>query len=150
VIEIVFMPLTVEQALAQTTFYTDGVDYVIVRLPAGAIMAAAGVVAEIGEPFSALVVDKHEVSLVIPADALKDFAPRLRDHIVSAKTFRLITFDIELEMELVGFMARVSTVLAAAHIPILPLAAYTRDHLLVPSDQVEVAIAALERLKSSL
>ena len=144
------MGQAVEQILAQTKLYTDRVDYRVIHLPAGAIMAAAGVLAEIGEPFCALVVDKDEVTLVIPAEALSDFAPRLRDYVASEKTYRLITFDLELQMELVGFMARVSAVLAEAGVPILPFAAYARDHLLVASDQVDIAIAALEKLKSHL
>jgi uncharacterized protein len=142
------MPQTVEQVIDRATLFTDNRDYVILHLPAGAITAAAGVIAEIGEAFCALIVDKDEVSLIIPADALSDFAARLPGHVASQKFFRLITFDIELDMDLAGFIARVSTMLAEAGVPILPLAAYTRDHILVPANQVEIAMTALERLKS--
>lgn len=142
------MPLTVEQALAQATLYTDEVDYTIVRLPPGAIMAAAGIVAEIGEAFCALIVDKDEVSLIIPSEALRDFAARLPGSATSPKAYRLITFDIELQLDLVGFMARVSTVLADAGISIMPFASYSRDHLLIPADQINSAMTTLEQLKS--
>jgi len=53
-------------------------------------------------------------------------------------------------MSLVGFMALVSTALAEAGISILPLAAFTRDHLLVKSDQIQSALATLQRLQTSL
>src|SRR5262245_13867899 len=102
------MSLTVQQALAAAKLYSDGQDYVLVKLPSAAIMAAAGVVAEISEPFCALVVDKDEVSLVIQADAWEDFAPRLPGYTLAGKHYRFITFDVELELSLVGFMAQVS------------------------------------------
>lgn len=136
------------EALKRAALYTDEQAYTLVRLPAGAITAAAGVVAEIGTAFSALIADKDEVSLVIPSDALADFANRLPDHVASRQSYRLITFDIELDLDMVGFMARVSAVLAEADISILPLAAYSRDHILVKDDQLATALAALEQARS--
>ncbi|NWF68749.1 MAG: ACT domain-containing protein [Chloroflexi bacterium] len=143
------MPQTVEQALAQARSYTDGIDYLYIRLPPQAITAAAGVLAEIGQPFAALIVDKDEVSLLIPEEALADFARRLPGYTASAERYRLITLDVVLEPTLVGFMARISAALAAAQISILPLAAFSRDHILVPKEQHALAIAALEKLRSA-
>ena len=60
----------------------------------------------------------------------------------------LITIDVELEPDLVGFMARVSRAMADANVTILPFAAYARDHLFVPERAFDVAIAALENLRS--
>jgi hypothetical protein len=142
------MTQTVEQALAAAKLFSDNQDYLFIQLPAQAIMAAAGVIAQIGEPFCALIVDKDEVSLVIPAEALADFKERLPNHQASPKPYRLITFDIELDFSLVGFMAVISHVLADAGIPIMAFAAYSRDHLLVPAEQFSVAMAALSKLQS--
>lgn len=135
--------------LAQADLYTDGVDYSITRLPPKAITVAAGIVAEIGEAFLGLIVDKDEVTLVIPTEALDDFGKRLPDFALSPKNYRLITFTIELDFDLVGFMALVSSALADTGISILPLAAFSRDHILVPADQVDIALQTLERLKSA-
>ncbi len=142
------MVQTVEQILAAAKLYSDYKDYIIVQLPAAAITAAAGITAEISEPFCALIVDKDEVSLIVPYEAWGDFSKRLPNHKVADKSYRLITFDIELEMSLVGFMARISQALADANISILTFAAFTRDHILVPADQFDIALAALEKLKS--
>jgi hypothetical protein len=142
------MSQTVEQALRQAKLYIDPREYALLKLPARAIMAAAGVLAEISEPFCMMIVDKDEVTLVIPSEAFPDFAMRLRDHSAAASSYRLITLDIELEPTLVGFMARISSALAAAGVSILPIAAYSRDHLLIPSQQVDIARQALEQLQS--
>lgn len=137
------------QALAQAKLYTDEVVYSLIHLPPNGILAAAGVLAEIGEPFGALIVDKDEVTLVIPADAVEEFARRLRDHRVGEFPYRLITFDLPLEPTLTGFMARIADALAAAGVPILPLAAFSRDHLLVPAEQFALAWETLQRLQRS-
>ena len=124
--------------------------YIVVRLPAKAVMAAAGVVAEIAEPFSSVIVDRDEVSLVIPEEAFDDFRARLVGCEVGAITYRLITFDVVLPLNLVGFMAAVSSVLAQGGISIMAYAAFSRDHLLVPVDQYEQAITLLEQLKAGV
>lgn len=142
------MSQTIEEALRQAKLVVDAREYALLRLPPRAITAAAGVLAEISEPFSALIVDKDEVTLIIPAEAVPDFAARLRDHVAAASSYRLITLDVVLEPTLVGFMARISAALAAAGVSILPLAAYSRDHLLVPSAQADTARQALEKLQS--
>jgi len=143
------MTQTVEQALSEATFYGDNQTYAFVQLPAAGITAAAGVIAEIGEPFCALVVDKDEVSLLIPNEALQDFARRLPGHVAAPTVYRLITIDVALEADLVGLMARVSQALAQAGVPIFPFAAYTRDHLVVPADKFEIALKTLENLKAA-
>ena len=143
------MPQTVDQALKNAQLYTDQLEYSLVHLPPNAIMVAAGVIAEIGEPFGAMIVDKDEVTLVIPADAVADFSKRLREHRLSDTSYRLITFDIELEATLTGFMARISQALADAGIPILPFAAFSRDHLLVPSAHFDTAWSALKALQAN-
>lgn len=143
------MPRTVDEALKNAPLYTDQIEYALVHLPPNAIMVAAGVIAEIGEPFSTMIVDKDEVTLVIPADAVADFSKRLRDHRLGGTTYRLITFDLELEASLTGFMARISQALANANVPILPFAAFSRDHLLVPSEHFDTAWSALKALQAN-
>jgi hypothetical protein len=142
------MPQTVQQALTAAKLHTDDQTYRLVKLPARAVIAAAGVLAEVGEPFAALLVDKDEVTLVLTTGDLEDFGRRLPGHTASADSYRLITFDVELEPTLVGFMAKVSAALASAGVSILPFAAFSRDHLLVPAEQFSTAWDALKKLQA--
>lgn len=135
--------------LKQASIVIDPDKYVVLRLPPTAIMLAAGVVAEVAEPFCALLVDAYEVTLIAPAAVLEDFASRLRGHQALQETYRLLTFDIELDANVVGFMALVSRAMADVGVSILPLAAYSRDHILIQDSQVETALQALRRLQSS-
>ena len=136
---------TLREALSRTALYTDGLAYSLVHLPPEAITPAAGVLAEIGQPFLALIVDKDEVSFVLPGEAWQEAARRLPDA-KATHDLRLITFDVVLDHGLVGYLAQVSRALAEAGIPILALSSYERDHVLVPQEHFETAWATLEAL----
>lgn len=143
------MGQTVQEVLQNAVFYTDNIEYRVIHLPPNAITVAAGIVAEVGEAFLALIVDKDEVTLVLDADSLTAFSKRLKGYTVGETHYRLITLDIELEPTLIGLMAHLSTALAKAGISILPFAAFARDHLLVPAQQFDLAMTTLQQLKSS-
>lgn len=143
------MPQTLEEALQNAVLYSDDYIYRFVKLPVNAITAAAGVIAQAGNPFSALLLDKDEVTLMIEDEDFHEFKKRLLDHEVSEVRYRLITFDIELEPTLIGFMAQVSTALASQNISLMPFAAYSRDHIFVNEDDFDRAITILENLKTS-
>ena len=127
--------------------YTDDTDYILLKFPPTGITVAAGILAQIGDPFGTVIVDKDEVTLVIPLDVLDDFAKRLHDVERSPDVYRLITFDIVLDFSVVGFMAGISHALADANISILPLAAFSRDHLLVKKADFDKAWGILFGLK---
>ena len=141
------MSQTVDDALRSTSLYSDGQLYRILKLPPNAITLAAGVVAEIGQPFCAMIVDKDEASLMIPDDALEAYGARLRGASASGRAYRLITLDAALDPDLVGFLARIAQALAAAGIPILTFAAYSRDHVFVSNEDFDEAMRRLQLLQ---
>jgi hypothetical protein len=141
------MQAALRDALCRSVLYTDGRLYCMVHLPARAIMAATGVLAEISTPFSAIIVDKDEVTLVLAEEDLADFASRLPGH--SAQTgYRLLTFDTVLEPTLIGFLSVISAHLAEHGIPLMAFSAFERDHLLLPADRFDAAWQAITDLKT--
>ena len=140
------MAQTAESALRDAKLHSDGRVYRLLRLPPNAITLAAGVLAEAARTFSALIADKDEVTLLLPDEACQEFARRLRHATISEEEYRLITFDIELEPTLVGFMALVSRALAEADIPILTYASFSRDHVFVRAADFEAAMRTLGEL----
>ncbi|MCY3833216.1 MAG: ACT domain-containing protein [Chloroflexi bacterium] len=141
------MTQSADEVLRQATLYSDDRDYRILRLPSNAITLAAGILAEVGAPFTGLVADKDEVTLLLPDEAMAAFEARLRLAKKSEQKYRLITFDAQLQPDLVGFIARIAQALAAAGIPILTYAAFSRDHVLVPAGCVHRALLALRELQ---
>ncbi|MDE2748692.1 MAG: ACT domain-containing protein [Chloroflexota bacterium] len=141
------MTASADALLRQARLVSDGQDYRILRLPPQAITLAAGVLAEVGQPFAALIVDKDEVTLLLPEEAVSAFDSRLRRAQMSEEMYRLITLDVRLDPDLVGFIARIADILAAEGIPILSAAAYSRDHILVPAQDFDKAIQALRQFQ---
>jgi hypothetical protein len=83
--------------------------------------------------------DELEVTALLRDRALAELPAPLR----SQRGWSLITLDATLDWDLVGVLAAVTAPLAAAGIPIAAWAAFSRDHLLVPYDRLDDALAAL-------
>lgn len=59
---------------------------------------------------------------------------------------RMVTLDIHSALDAVGFMAAITTRLAAHGIGVNPVSAYYHDHLFVPAERAEEAVALLAQL----
>jgi len=118
------------QLFGSTRLYTDDRPYAVVSLPLDQMRPATILFGGLAEPFAAMIVDKDEITIVIHE---MDWSVAGRDlpgmRVLS--DYRIITLDIALDTSVVGFMAAVSRLLAEAGVSILPIAAYSRDHLLV-------------------
>lgn len=140
---------TAAQAFKNAALYTDDTLYRVIQLPAPAIWAAASVLATVAEAFSAIIADKDEVTLVLSSERWEMVSDRLPDHVLMDDEYRLITFDLPLEPDLIGFMALVSQILADANVSILPLAAFSRDHILVTDAQFQQAWDTISAAQSA-
>jgi uncharacterized protein len=92
-------------------------------------------------PFMILM-DEFEVTMLL--DEI-DFAT-IRSGLANAKVergFRMLTFESVMDFDVVGFIAEVSRILAGASIPIFPVSAFSRDHVLVKQDDLANALKAL-------
>lgn len=61
---------------------------------------------------------------------------------------RMITLQIHSSLEAVGFLAAITTRLASAGIGVNPVSAYFHDHLFVPQDRAEEALAVLTAISA--
>lgn len=86
--------------------------------------------------------DAHEVTLLCEEEDWLAMRHAARDARVETG-FRLVTLDIELPWNVVGFLARVTEILAAAGVSVGALSAFSRDHLLIKQDQLGVALRVL-------
>ena len=117
-------------------------DYLIVSLPPGAAAWARGLRLR---PFSSVTLDHGEVSLVLRAEDWARVGAGARDAKVEGP-YTLITFDIVLDLSLVGYLSVVSTLLADNGISIYALSTYLRDHILVRKGDSQRAVELLEAL----
>jgi hypothetical protein len=136
---------SVGQIFPHTRLYTDDIRYDIVHFPLNEREKAFQLL-DSGQPaFSTFIQDKDEITVVVPSAALAGFADQPQGVEVSAG-WRLITFDIVLEHDVIGFLAAISEHLAGVGVSIFALSAYERDHLLVPADSFDPAWRTLTDL----
>jgi len=86
--------------------------------------------------------DAHEVTLVIEEEDWRRIRHAARDARTEAG-YRLVTLDIELPWSTVGYLARVTEILAAAGISVGALSSFSRDHLLIKQDDLGNALRVL-------
>jgi len=60
---------------------------------------------------------------------------------------RMITLDVHSSLDAVGFVAVITTQLAAAGMGVNPVSAFYHDHLFVPAERAEEALEILQRLQ---
>ncbi len=61
---------------------------------------------------------------------------------------RRVTLNIHSSLEAVGFLAAITSKLAAAGISVNTISAYYHDHLFVPTDRASVVMMLLDELKN--
>jgi hypothetical protein len=61
-----------------------------------------------------------------------------------AGSYRVITFDIDIDLAVVGYLAPAAARLALARVSIVPQCAFLKDHLLVREADLATALGVLE------
>jgi hypothetical protein len=80
----------------------------------------------------------HDTTSIVPSGTT------VADEISRERNWRHITIEADLPFDVVGFFAKYANALASAKIPILPFASYKFDHVLVPADRIDEAVAAMQ------
>ncbi len=101
--------------------------YIAVEVPTPGLIAAA----------HAVVKEGRLTTIVLPVEAAE------RAGQATTVQFAWLTLTVQSSLDAVGLTAAVSSRLAAIGIPCNVLAGYHHDHILVPVDRVDDAIAAL-------
>lgn len=86
--------------------------------------------------------DTHETTLLIEEADWLTMRHAARDARIETG-FRLLTLDLELPWNVVGFLARVTELLASAGVSVGALSAFSRDHLLIKQEQLATALRVL-------
>ena len=119
--------------------------FVLAGLDPSERMVVARLLVGIVAPFMQLIVEPDMLTLVLPESDWRSIRPAFPNARVQAP-FRVISFDLDLPDDLVGFLAVASRALAAARVPILAICGYSKDHILVREEHLDRALASLESL----
>jgi hypothetical protein len=119
----------ISRLLAETEIILHPDSFTIVSIDRSEEDKARGIIADL-DPFSSLTFDVAEVSLVVKTEQWAVLRERFEEYREEGP-YRLITFDVVLDLAIVGFMAVVSRRLADEGVSIYALSTYLRDHILV-------------------
>jgi uncharacterized protein len=86
--------------------------------------------------------DRWEVTLLLDETDFGTIRHQLRDA-KTAGNYRLISFDVELDFSVVGFLAEVARILSEAEISVVALSAFSRDHLLIKQNDLAKTLKVL-------
>ncbi|TIQ28861.1 MAG: ACT domain-containing protein [Mesorhizobium sp.] len=84
--------------------------------------------------------EREGLTLIVTEDAAKSAG------LAGAFRCRMVTLNIHSSLEAVGFLAAITARLAAAGMGVNPVSAFYHDHLFVPSERAEEAMAILAKL----
>jgi hypothetical protein len=87
------------------------------------------------------IIDKNETTVIIEQSKYND-----EDIIEIEKGWKILTFDMVLPFGLVGFLTKISKVLADEKILIFAISAYSTDHILVKEKDLARAEEKLKEL----
>jgi len=138
------LPEPMRRILSETVVKEHADDYTVVSVKLDEEAKARSLLRDL-QPFSSVTYDNNEVSVVLRASEWE----RLKGEFSGfeeAGPYRLLTFDIVLDLSIVGFLSVVSAVLAEEGVSIYVLSTYLRDHILARKEDSQRAVAALRKL----
>lgn len=130
--------------LAKTVIKEHPDDYSIVFIDPRYGVKARSLLRDL-RPYSSVTYTDEEVSVVLRAsdwDGLRGNFPEHREE----GPYRLLTFDIVLDLSIVGFLSVVSTALAEEGVSLYAISTYLKDHILVKKADEARALETLRRL----
>jgi hypothetical protein len=134
----------IRQIFAETVLREHDHDYSIVMIDLSEKETAKNVFKNL-QPFSSITFTREEVSVVLKTNDWNIFKDNFSEY-RQQEPYRLITFDIVLDLSLVGFFSVVSSVLAERNISIYCISTYLKDHILVKKTDVSKAIEVLKEI----
>jgi hypothetical protein len=105
-------------------------------------------IAQTEKPLSnafAVIQEREEITVIVDQEKIHT------DDVIQMDTnWKLITFDIVLPLQTIGFLAKVTTVLADECISVFVLSTYSTDHILVKKQDLHKTLRKLETLGLSV
>ncbi len=139
------LPPGLQHVIAETKLFTDARDYVILRLPRDHDEQARQIIEHCQSYTAFFGKDKDEITLVVPLQVWQPLTPTV-DQVEESTDYRLITFDLPVDLELVGYLATLASAVAEVGVSIFSVSMFSRDHFFVPAEDFERAWAVLHDL----
>jgi len=128
---------------AKTRLYVPDVDFSIVGLPLLDKLNSLDRLRVFADEFLSWTIDKDEITLVLQATSWKSISNFFEGAKVETP-YRMIVFDIPMDLSVVGYLAQITRILAEAKIGIFAISTFEKDAILVKSEHLQRAVDSLE------
>jgi hypothetical protein len=130
---------------AQTRLSVWPERYWLVSMTPGTLDRLLGVIAASSPHFAALVMERDEVSLTVCDEVWQAWKEQFA-HKEVAGPFKIITFALDIDLGVCGYLLPAAARLAEAGISILAQCAYLKDHLAIKEEDTARAVRVLDKL----
>jgi hypothetical protein len=132
---------------ASTKIKEHSDDYSIVSISSKEEEKAREILKDL-EPWSSVTFDLEEISVVLREEKWNQIKNHFQVY-TEEGPYRVLTFDIVLDLDLVGYLSVISSLLAKQGISIYAVSTFLRDHILVKKNDAEKAIRTIRKLIES-
>ena len=136
-----------KKILSQTMVKEHRDDYSIVYIDPAEDEKARTVLRNL-KPYSSITYTVDEVSVVLRSMDWESLKGNFREY-KEEGPYKLFTFDIVLDLSIVGFLSVVSTALAESGVSVYAVSTYLKDHILVKKRDAARALSVLNGLINS-
>jgi hypothetical protein len=135
-------PVDVRELLGKTKLVVLPEDYFVISLPVDAKPIPGEWYRPATTRFAVFIREPNEITLVVPRRKWLRMQHMFEKFVVS-EPMKVITFDIKLSLNVYGYIAAISRVLADARISVLPMSSFYRDHILVQKKDLPRSVKLL-------
>jgi hypothetical protein len=139
---------SVARLLARLKLRVDPRRFLVVRVPSSLSISMRKALADVHAPFFVQFFAGGQTVVLAEDEWMRVGArfPGARE----SRGYCLITLEVELEPDTESYLSAVTGALADEGIPAEVLSSFRHDHLLIPHDRLEQAVAALLRLAAAV
>lgn len=141
------MERNVKELWAKTSLYVWPEPYWLISLPLATLSEALlhlGQDSKDTKSFVAIVVEKDEVSLTLSNESFEKLSSIFINKQV-AGTYKVITLNLNIDLNVCGYLLPVAKLLADNNISIVPQCGYLKDHLVIKEQDCKKTIEILTR-----
>jgi hypothetical protein len=139
------MDKTVTNLWAETHLSVWPERYWLISVAPASLSDAAAIIAASSPHFATIIMEHDEVSLTVCDEVWQERKERLPGHKI-AGPYTIITFALNVDLGVCGYLLPAAERLAEAGISIMPQCAYLKDHLAIKEENAAQAVHILDKL----
>lgn len=93
--------------------------------------------------FFSFIQEEYQLTLILSKDEWEKIKNKIKNYRIQ-KDYKLITFDVYLTPDVIGFIATIAEILAKNNISILIVSSFSKDHVLVKKSDLSNTLKVLE------